>query len=64
MTTYVRTTKARYEVQDVFLEDSGKAVILVRQPSGKTRKLYRKDVGTSRFNAATIHFFTAKHKEA
>ena len=51
--TYVKTLKnnTRYAVTGVEL---GK--LLVRQPSGKLRRLTVKDVGRARFDAANAHF--------
>ena len=50
--TTVRTVKGtKYTVEAI---ENGELV--VRQPSGKRRKLTRKEVGTARYYAAVEHF--------
>ena len=62
MSTTVRTTKSRYTVEAVEVPVSGPASIVVRQPSGKARKLTRPDVGRPRFDAAVSNFFAAQNR--
>lgn len=64
MSTTIRTSKASYTVQSLSLPLSGPAAIVVRQPSGKTRKLSVRDVGRARFQAAVSHFLREKYTEA
>lgn len=59
MTTNVKTTKTTYTVEDV---EAG--ALVVRQPSGKRRKLTLKDIGRARYDAAVSHFFAEQKREA
>ena len=55
--TAVKTlkTNTRYTVEAI---ESG--VLIVRQPSGKRRKLIKADVGAARYYAAVEHFRAAQ----
>jgi hypothetical protein len=55
--TFIRTAKSRYTVESVEAPAFGPHFLVVRQPSGKVRKLSRADVGGhARFDAARAHF--------
>lgn len=53
MTTFIKTLKTdtRYAVEALEI-----GTLVVRQPSGKKRKLTVKDVGRARFDAARAHY--------
>jgi hypothetical protein len=56
MSTNVRTAKSSYVVTSVDRPATGPHFLVVRQPSGKARKLGVKDVGRPRFDSAVAHF--------
>jgi hypothetical protein len=59
--TTVRTVKGTvYTVDSLSLPLSGPAAIVVRQPSGKKRRLSVQDVGRARFEQAVSHYLRSK----
>lgn len=54
--TNVRTAKTSYAVTAIEVPNEGPAKLVVRQPSGKLRRLTVKDVGRARFDAAVADF--------
>lgn len=58
MTTYVKTkTGTRYAVEALEY-----GALVVRQPSGKKRKLTVKDVGRARYESALAHWYRPQTK--
>ena len=58
MPTYIKTkNNTRYSVEAI--ENSA---LVVRQPSGKKRRLTLKDVGRARYDSALAHFYAEKSR--
>lgn len=58
MSTVIRTIKGTaYTVDSLSIPLHGPAAIIVRQPSGKKRRLSVQDVGRPRFVEAVTHYF-------
>jgi len=59
VSTHIRTAKTSYVVEAVEAPATGPHALVVRQASGKRRKLTLADVGRPRFDAAVAHFRSA-----
>lgn len=60
MATIIRTAKTRYEVDGIQVPANGPSCLVVRQPSGRLRRLTRTEVGRPRFDAAFADFTRRK----
>lgn len=61
--TKIRTAKTSYTVLDVHAPSSGPHALVVKQPSGKSKMLFIRNVGRPRFDAAVSNFRAAAKRE-